>query len=479
MATLNGEVNGELKDTLVVGQTSQGTEVHATLLRLTRYLAVFEVYNPGFVLRASEVLTDFKIVINDRTVYAGRAVISNLLNAGTVLVCEATLGDSWVDPDMFLPADSRKGIRAGFGEFLQEWQKIYRVRPEFKVIVADMQTFLTDLRLWLEQVELGIRSSPSGDRLSMEHEIATELGQSTSPALSSLFEKFENTAQSVEKDLQSVHQTFGRRQLHPLLLCSPFLYRSYSKPLGYAGDYEMIDMIMRDPFEGGSLYAKIVNLWFLQQPPAEAHRNRIQYLTQNIIDVAARAARSGRMARVLSLGCGPAHEVQKFLRESHLADLVQFTLVDFNAETLSHAQTTLEELKRKHQRSAPVKVVKKSVNQILKDSGKVIGRSADDQYDFVYCAGLYDYLADPVCRRLTSILYEWVAPGGLLITTNVDNSNPRRLTMDYIMEWHLIYRSGAELEALRPNAAPADCCGIKSDTTGVNTYFEARKPSHA
>jgi extracellular factor (EF) 3-hydroxypalmitic acid methyl ester biosynthesis protein len=42
--------------------------------------------------------------------------------------------------------------------------------------------------------------------------------------------------------------------------------------------------------------------------------------------------------------------------------------------------------------------LKKSVNQILKDSGKTIERSSNEQYDLVYCAGLFDYLADPICR---------------------------------------------------------------------------------
>ena len=55
-----------------------------------------------------------------------------------------------------------------------------------------------------------------------------------------------------------------------LLLSSPFLYRAYQKPLGYAGDYEMVNMIARDPYEGGSLFAKVVNLWFLSQWPARA-----------------------------------------------------------------------------------------------------------------------------------------------------------------------------------------------------------------
>ena len=96
----------------------------------------------------------------------------------------------------------------------------------------------------------------------------------------------------------------------------------------------------------------------------------------------------------------------------------------------------------------------------------------------IYCAGLFDYLSDPVCRRLTNIYYEWLAPGGLLVTTNVDVYNPRRITMDYIMEWHLFYRKGADLLALKPDMAPADLCAVRSDSTGVNIYFEAQKPDH-
>jgi extracellular factor (EF) 3-hydroxypalmitic acid methyl ester biosynthesis protein len=470
--------NGEIKDSLVVGQTSHGIEIHGTLLRLTPFLAVFEVYVPALILRTSEVLNDFKIVINDRPVYSGRAVISSLVNAGVVLVCEVSLGDFWLELDAFWPG-GKDGKRANFQDFLQHWQKIYKIRPEFKVVVADMQIFLTDLRLWLEQVELGIRSAPAGSRLSLEQEMASELGLSTTPALTNLFEKFENTLQEVEPEYQPAHQTFGRRQLHPMLLCSPFLYRCFSKPLGYAGDYEMVNMIMRDPLEGGSLYAKIVNLWFLRQPPAEAHRNRIQRLMQYAETRTARAVGLGRTARILSVGCGSAHEVQQFLRDKPLADRAQFTLMDFNEETLAHCRTILEEVKKKCRRTTPIRYVKKSVQQILKGAARSVERAADEQYDLIYCAGLYDYLSDPVCRKLANICYEWLAPGGLLIATNVDVSNPRRITMDYIMEWHLTYRRGTDLLALKPGPAPADLCAVRSDSTGVNLYFEAQKPDRA
>ncbi len=481
MATQNGSSNGsnrsngELQDSLVLGNTSQGVEIHATLVRLSRYSAVFEIYNPALVLRTSEVLEKFKIVVRDQTIYSGRATVRSLINAGAVTLCEVTLADSWFAMDIG-KVEGRKAP-ASFDEFLHQWQKTYNIRPEFKIAVADMQTFLTDMRRWLEQVELSVRSIPDGDRVLAEKEIAAELGESTTPALTMLFEKFEHALRGLDLELEPAHQTFSRRQLHPTLLCAPFLYRAYFKPLGYAGDYEMVNMMARDPLEGASLFAKIVNLWFLKQAPAVAHRNRIKYLSEQLSQEALRGLKNGRPLRVFVVGCGPAQEVQHFFKENPLANKTEFTLLDFNDETLAHTESVLTDLKRRFNLSTPVKCVRKSVHHLLKEAGKTVERTENNSYDFVYCAGLFDYLTDSVCRKLTGIFYEWLSPGGLLVTTNVDIYNPRRITMDYIMEWHLNYRNGAELNSLRPDTIPADMCKVLSDETGVNIYFEARKPA--
>ena len=49
----------------IVCRNSQGAEVRGTLHRLTRYLGVFEVYNPYSIVQLSEVLNDFRIMMND------------------------------------------------------------------------------------------------------------------------------------------------------------------------------------------------------------------------------------------------------------------------------------------------------------------------------------------------------------------------------------------------------------------------------
>jgi extracellular factor (EF) 3-hydroxypalmitic acid methyl ester biosynthesis protein len=458
----------------VVCKTSEGLEFRATVTRLTRHQVVFEVYNPTVVLRLSESLANFNISFNDRPVYSGRAVVSNLMHTGTTQVCEVALDDQWHESDLPSAPDGPKGLRSKVDVFFSTWQKLYRILPGFKLAVADLHTFLTDLRLWLERIEMDIRSAPSGDRIKMESDAANELSGSIAPILSNLFEKFEVAAADVESDFRAAHRIFSRRILHPLLLCSPFLHRTFSKPLGYAGDYEMVNMILRDPCEGGSLFAKVVNFWFLLQAPAQAHRNRIDYLVRMLEEATLRAIADGRRARVLNLGCGPAQEVQRFIAETSYANHASFVLLDFNEDTLAYTRNILETAQQQHHRSCEISLVKKSVNQILKEASRSVERRDPSKYDLVYCAGLFDYLNDELCRRLTDILHGSVAPGGLFVTTNVADSNPRRITMDYIMEWNLIYRNARQMAALKPPRIEEGNYVIESDSTGVNVFFRAR-----
>ncbi len=464
------------KDTFIVCRNSQGTEVRATQLRLTRYVVVFEVYNPYSILQLSEVLTDFKIIINDRMVYSGRAVVSNLVNTGIILICEATLENEWLDVNIFASLYQKDKLQNEFTEFLKEWQKTKHISAEFKAVIADLQTFLMDMQRWLEQVELGIQSEATHDRLQVERDAIQELQAPAFSAVGSLFGRYEETAQGVPEELQPIHRAYVKNQIHPLILCSPFVYRVFRKPLGYAGDYEMVNMMLRDPFEGSSLFAKILNVHFLKAPPCEAHRNRIKYLTESLDVETRRVSQTGRNLRVFNLGCGPAREIQNFLAKDDLCEKADLTLLDFNDETLQYTDSILKALKEKHHRKTSIRMVKKSVNQILKESMRPVENPEDKNFDMVYCAGLFDYLSDRICKKLMDYFYDILAPGGLLIATNVDKSNPIRHGMEAFLEWHLVYRDRQQLLELRPSAAPEGSYQVKADVTGVNIFIEVRKP---
>jgi extracellular factor (EF) 3-hydroxypalmitic acid methyl ester biosynthesis protein len=461
-----------IKESLAKFRTSEGLEVRATLLRFTRHVAFLEIHNPNNILKTSEVLSQFKIIWNDRALYSGRAVVRSLVNTGLATICEVTLDDGWADVDLSaaIKGDSLSGQ---FKEFMAEWQKLYRVMPDYKVVLADLQSFLCDLRLWLEQVELGTRALPAHDRIRLEHDIVHQLTPSVVPSIAHLFERYEEVAERVDPELVPTHHVFGKRQLHPLLLSSPFVHRTYAKPLGYAGDYEMVNMMFREPSEGRSIFSKMVNVYALQLPPIIAHRNRIDYLTEQLVAEACRLATRGRPLRVLNLGCGPAQEIQRFLAQQELSHRAAFTLIDFNDETLAYSGNLLNEIKRRHWRATTIEMTKKSVHQILKHADRAAHITEPERFDLVYCAGLFDYLSDKVCRRLLEIFYEQLSPDGLLIATNVA-ANPARNEMECFLEWHVIHRTVQQMRALVPTRASRENVTLKHDPTGVNVFLEIR-----
>lgn len=466
-------VSAKALDAMVVCENSRGAEIHGTLLRLARHEVSFEIYSASDIVQMSEVLSDFRILVREQPIYSGRAVITHLINAGPVVVCQANLQDAWLDLDVLNLARQPGQLRDAFGDLIRGWQHVYKILPECKVIIADIQSFLFELRHWVEEVELGLSGAGEVEKAAAVRQAVAELVKPVTPCLNHLFEKFEMASAGIAEDLQPAHGMYVKRQLHPLLLCAPFMHRIYRKPLGYAGDYEMVNMILRDPNEGSSLYAKVLNTWFLSQVPAEAHRNRVKLLTQKLQDEIARRRAAPRPTRIFNLGCGPAREVQDLIQSSELSSNADFTLLDFNDETLAFSRRTLEETRRRYNRNTRVQLVKKSVAQVIKAGT----RAATPEYDLVYCAGLFDYLPDRVCQQLMNMFYSMLQPGGLLLATNVDNSNPIRNIMGYVFEWRLIERSAAQLRALTPEGARPDDCRIVSDSTGCNVFIEVRKPA--
>jgi extracellular factor (EF) 3-hydroxypalmitic acid methyl ester biosynthesis protein len=77
-----GSDHREFGESVLVFKNSSGVECRGTLMSVTQQMAVFEVYNPYSIVQLSEVLNELRISRGDRTVYSGKAVVSNLVNTG-------------------------------------------------------------------------------------------------------------------------------------------------------------------------------------------------------------------------------------------------------------------------------------------------------------------------------------------------------------------------------------------------------------
>ena len=119
-----------------------------------------------------------------------------------------------------------------------------------------------------------------------------------------------------------------------------------------------------------------------------------------------------------------------------------------------------------------MRFIPRSVHQILKAAAQPGGDPELSNYDVVYCAGLYDYLSQRVGKRLVEFFCSIANPGGLVVVTNVADTNPRKAWMEYLMDWNLIYRSREEMLDLVPAGLPTKRVEVKADATGVNLFLE-------
>jgi len=320
---------------------------------------------------------------------------------------------------------------------------------------------------------VGIRTTVTRRRDELENEIFSGIENRVVEEVLPSMERFEEVAKEISEAEAAVHKSYVRRELHPIVLCSPFLYRTYTKPLGYAGDYEMVNMMLRNPYEGSSAFAKLLNFALLNTEPVVAHRNRIDYLVDKIRNECERRVSKGK-TRIFNLACGPAVEIQRFLREYDESDLAEIDLLDFNSETLEYTRERIQEARMAGGRETPVRYFQRSVHQLLRAATQG-GEDEFTGYDIVYCAGLFDYLSQRVCKRLVDLFCTMIRPGGIVIVTNVAASNPRKAWMEYVMEWNLIYRNEDEMNDLVPDGFPVSRIEVKEDSTGVNLFLEIER----
>jgi hypothetical protein len=79
---------------------------------------------------------------------------------------------------------------------------------------------------------------------------------------------------------------------------------------------------------------------------------------------------------------------------------------------------------------------------------------------FVYAAGLYDYLHQPLAARLTRVMFDMLRPGGRLLVANFAPSLRDVGYMEAYMAWELIYRDEAAMRALAQEIPPEAIGGI-------------------
>jgi len=285
----------------------------------------------------------------------------------------------------------------------------------------------------------GSDSSLSFDDFSLD---AASEQLSNGDLTSGLDELFDDLCERREHNPDSWRHCADTCLNHPirdLLYQDPFTHRAFAKPRGYAGDAVMMDYIygLGDAGEAARTATPLGRAIFRYmdtRPSAKGVRYRRELIAR-LID---RVARRGH-ARVLAIASGHLREAE-LSRAVRTGQLEEYVAIDQD-------RASLAVVARDYGRFG-VRTMEGSVRQIL------AGKLNPGQFDFVYAAGLFDYLSGPVAAALTRRMFEMTKPGGLVLIPNFLTSVRDRGYMEAFMDWRLIYRNHDDMKALAATLPP-------------------------
>jgi SAM-dependent methyltransferase len=222
---------------------------------------------------------------------------------------------------------------------------------------------------------------------------------------------------------------------------------SLHKPHGYPGDFEIIDKIYTYYVCPKEEYTNW-DFYYQERGSARAVRNRKEYFKRLL---KAKITDYPEGFTVLNIASGPCRDLVEFFEENPAAK-VKVTCIETDANAIQYAQNLLGT------HAAKVDFLHTNIFKF----------KSTDTYDFIWCAGLYDYFNDAAFKGITKKLIGCTNPGGEIVVGNFAKTSPDVFYM-HIVNWILHYRSPEDLVQL------AQECGIPAENT--HTYIGPEKVS--
>jgi extracellular factor (EF) 3-hydroxypalmitic acid methyl ester biosynthesis protein len=350
------------------------------------------------------------------------------------------------DLDRLFTEGAVTNLRAFFDNIRLVLDQKDGIRHEFKDFVADaVYDFSVHKRFFDEQDRILAGEPPHVAEAARASILSTE-GRRFFDFFDAHAGRLEEVTRPFSREEYERHGFYFRRMFWSFILGAASLKRSNLKPRGYAGDAETMRIIYENRFEGRFLFNQLLHKHPLEQPIAQAVRNRRRMIPEVAREVLARFPRSGAHGfRLLSVACGPAWELQDLLLTADDVSRFHCTLLDQDAEALTLAGEGIRRIEEARGVRVAFEEVLESVRTMLRirDLPARIGRQ-----HFVYSMGLFDYLTTPVARAVLARLWDLVLPGGTVLVGNYHAGCRGRTYLDYWCDWSLFYRTEEELLAL-------------------------------
>jgi hypothetical protein len=264
-------------------------------------------------------------------------------------------------------------------------------------------------------------------------------------------------------------------QLTPHTLDGLIWKRAYEKPLGYPGDYVLMTYMYDDSRCGVTAFERILHQLGREERLAATVPSRKELLVGLIKEVVRRRRNHRASAvRLLSIGAGPAREIEEFIESGDCALPLVVSLLDQDEDALAYACERLQKVALRHGRQIDIRARHIAFGQLL-SRGDLLAELRGQ--DMIYSAGLMDYLSDRVAQGLVTLCYQLAAPQSLLAFGNALSAPDVRWVPEFVLDWRMIYRSESEVVRFAETLPSDASISVKTDPSSAWCFVLVEKPA--
>jgi SAM-dependent methyltransferase len=418
---------------------------------------------------------ELALVLHDEEVYTGPARIARAEPGPRGARVGLGLTTGFLDLPMILRRDDEKRLERDLHEGPKSIQN--RVPKRYRETMTKMVHFLGFYRRSLSGHERRYRAEGKGE------EGCLELAERAYEAIVEPWWELQSAASRAaidclgDRDVLLAAKEYTETLVTPLVLDSPIGWRTYNKPLGYAGDFKTMLFYYHNAFEGDTAFGKVIHKFYVGRYPlgvgVRTRKNLMVEWMENEHRRALVENPDSASFRVVSLGCGPAREVSDFIaRNRSWPGNVVWTLIDQEEEALSEAYRASRSEISKWGSNGHLNLLNLSFVQLLSEG---VPLQEPGSQDFIYSVGFFDYVRESRGQTLIRALYDLLAKGGLLAIGNAIAPNELFWSTEFLVDWTLLFRTRDEmlkLGALLPDTAEVD---VVKEPSGAYYFLLVRK----
>lgn len=266
-----------------------------------------------------------------------------------------------------------------------------------------------------------------------------------------LDEHFTKTSQMFDgygKEFYKVNQEYYIKSMWDYLYRTRINKHIYDKPLGYPGDFMLMNYILdyQNELIGDTSYEKLVNLYSLKLPFCLSNVARREYIKSIVLDIMTRK----QYPSITSVACGSIRELLD-IRDS--ARFKEINCVDFEPKVFDYIKNELKNAP--FQNGTKIEFILKDVIEMVR--GKETNTLIKDQ-DFIYFSGIFDYLPDRIAKKVCSSFFPLLKEGGNMLICNCSKKNKQLHSYYEVLgKWEMVYRNEDDLINMVSDLNPTKC----------------------